>query len=71
MSENEIVRIAAGTATDVEIMKNVLDAEGIPCQVVGGTLDAGLGTAIPNSVELWVTKQVEAKAVQALQQYNK
>lgn len=63
---NDVVRVAAGTAAEVNLLKQRLADVGIDAQVVGADLDAGLGTAIPSSVELWVKREDAEKARAAL-----
>jgi hypothetical protein len=51
---NDVVKLASGSFLDIEMYKSELDQAGITCRVVGLNLEASFGTAIPNSVELWV-----------------
>ena len=53
-TQDEIVRIGTGTSETVELWHNALTDNGIESKVVGEDLDGGMGTVIPNSVELWV-----------------
>ena len=51
---NDLVCVRAGLLSQVQLWHDLLRAEGIECRVVGDNLTAGLGTALPGSVELWV-----------------
>lgn len=61
---NDIVRVASGSLIQVEIWHELLGAAGIESRVVGEDLAGGLGTALPNSVELWVHR-ADAEAAEA------
>ena len=69
-SEDEIVRIGTGTSMTVELWHNALKETGIESKVVGEDLDASFGTAIPESVELWVREEDAEKAQTFLQQWE-
>lgn len=51
---DDVVKAATGTLVEMNELAGRLRDAGIPCRVVGDDLTAGLGTAIPGSVELWV-----------------
>ncbi|WP_088256656.1 DUF2007 domain-containing protein [Fimbriiglobus ruber] len=51
---NDIVDVASGSLIQVQSWHDLLRAAGIESRVVGDNLTAGLGTALPGSVELWV-----------------
>jgi hypothetical protein len=53
-NENDIVCVARGSLSQVQIWQNLLRAAGIESRVVGDNLTAGLGTALPGSIELWI-----------------
>lgn len=53
-SQDEVVKIASGDLILMEIFQQALQDAGINSHVVGDNLDASLGTAIPNSIELYV-----------------
>lgn len=63
---DEVVRIAAGPLIDVELWQATLGEAGIESRVVGTELTGGLGTAIQDSIELWVHKGDAEKALAAL-----
>lgn len=58
----DVVRVAAGPLVQVEIWQGLLREAGVVSQVVGADLTAGLGTAIPGSVELWVHRSDATRA---------
>lgn len=51
---DNVVRVAAGEMVVIELYKQELVEEGIDARVLGESLEASFGTAIPRSVELWV-----------------
>ncbi len=51
---NDIVCVANGSLIQVETWHELLQATGIESRIVGDDLTAGLGTALPGSVELWI-----------------
>lgn len=61
-TSDELVRVASGTAMEMELLKQQLVEEGIDVRIEGESLGIGLGTAIPGSVELIVMKPHEARA---------
>lgn len=69
-TQDEIVRIGAGTSETVELWHNALTDNGIESKVVGEDLDGGMGTVIPNSVELWVFEKDAEAAQTFLQQWE-
>ena len=64
--DEEIVMVVSGELVRVEMCKAALQDAGIDAKVVGNELDTGLGTALSGSVELWVSKDDEAKAVEVI-----
>ena len=54
---NGLVRVISGSLVQVQYMHDLLEAAGIKSRVVGDNLTAGLGTALPESVELWVHRE--------------
>jgi hypothetical protein len=62
--ENDIVCVARGSLSQVQIWHDLLRAAGIESRVVGDNLTAGLGTALPGSVELWI-RSADAEAAGA------
>lgn len=51
---NDIVCLTSGSLTQVQILHNLLRTAGIESRVVGDYRTAGLGTAIPGTIELWI-----------------
>jgi hypothetical protein len=51
---NDIVCVSTGTLTEIQARHDALSAVGIESRVVGDHLTAGLGTALPGTLELWV-----------------
>jgi hypothetical protein len=62
----EVVMLASGETVQVELWRVALAGAGIDGRVVGGALDAGLGTGIPASVELWVRREDAERAAAVL-----
>jgi hypothetical protein len=60
----ELERVYTGSFTQVEFMHDLLENAGIESSVVGDNLASGLGTALPDSVELWVHR-ADAEAAKA------
>jgi hypothetical protein len=63
---NDVVRVAAGPMVQVEIWQGLLREAGIVSQVVGDALITMVGTSIPGSIELWVHRSDEARALAVL-----
>jgi hypothetical protein len=64
--ENDIVCVARGSLSQVQTWHDLLRAAGIESRVVGDNLTAGLGTALPGSIELWIHSADAEKAEAAL-----
>jgi hypothetical protein len=64
--ENDIVCLARGSWSQVQTWHDLLRAAGIESRVVGDNLTAGLGTALPGSIELWIHSADAAAAETAL-----
>lgn len=58
--------VSTGTLTEVQTRHGALSAAGIESPVVGDHLTAGLGTALPGTVELWVSRADLRAAMQHL-----
>lgn len=63
---DDLVKIATGQLVQVQAWGDVLQAARIVFRVVGDNLAAGLGTALPGSVELWVRRTDVAAAEAAI-----
>lgn len=61
-NEDEVMRVYSGPLVLVEVYRATLEEAGIQCRVVGTELSAGLGSALPESTELWVRQSDSARA---------
>lgn len=52
--ESDVMRVYAGPLVLVEVSQTALAEAGIECRVVGTELAGGIGSVLPESVELWV-----------------
>ena len=67
MQEEDIVRLKTATnPVEAHLWREVLEAEGIPCRVVGDYLDAGVGDIPGIRAELWVHRGDVERAQAAL-----
>jgi hypothetical protein len=62
----DVVCVATGTLIEIQTRHGALSAAGIESRVVGDHLTAGLGTALPGTVELWVNRDDLRAAMQQL-----
>lgn len=67
---DDVVRVAGGDTVTIELYKQALTEAGVEGRVVGEALTASFGTAIQNSVELWVHRSDEARAKAAIDRYE-
>ncbi len=65
-NSNDVVCVATGTLIEIQTRHGALRAAGIESRVVGDHLTAGLGTALPGTVELWVNRDDLRAAMQQL-----
>jgi hypothetical protein len=68
--EHDVVRVYAGSIVSAELYQQALKEAGIESKVVGLSLLANFGSAIPNSVELWVKSEDAEKAQAAIELYE-
>ena len=68
--EHDVVRVYSGTVVSAELYQQALKEAGIESKVVGLSLTASFGSAIPDSVELWVKSEDAEKAAAAIRQYE-
>jgi hypothetical protein len=54
---NDVVRVYAGPALMVQVHRAALAEAGIASRVVGTELSGSFGSALPESVELWVHRR--------------
>jgi hypothetical protein len=66
----DVVRVYAGSMVTAELYQQALKDAGIESRVVGLSLSASFGTAIPDSVELWVKSEDADKARAAIKLYE-
>jgi hypothetical protein len=59
---NDAVRAATGSLVAIETYQAELKEAGIDSRVVGLDLEAGLGSAMLNSIELWVHRSDAERA---------
>jgi hypothetical protein len=59
---NDVVKVFAGPLVEVESLQEVLSEAGIESKVVGTELTGSFGTALPDSIELWVHQHDAEKA---------
>jgi hypothetical protein len=65
---NDVVRVAVGELVQIELYKQRLAEEGVDARVLGGALEASLGTALSGSVELWVHRSDAARAEEIIRE---
>jgi hypothetical protein len=70
LDPNEVVKVYSGSYVAAEAYQNALEEAGIESKVVGDSLLAGLGSAIPNSIEIWVHQKDAEKALAAITRYE-
>jgi hypothetical protein len=68
--EHDVVKIYTGTVVTAELYQQALKEAGVESKVVGLSLTASFGTAIPDSVELWVKSEDAEKANAAIKRYE-
>ena len=59
---DDLVKVRVGALVQVQAWGDLLQAVGIEFRVVGDNLTAGLGAALPDSIELWVHRTDAAGA---------
>jgi hypothetical protein len=59
---NDVVRAATGSLVAIETYQAEMREAGIDSKVVGLDLEAGVGTALLNSIEIWVHRSDAEKA---------
>lgn len=64
---HDVVRVASGEMVTIEMYQQALTEAGIESKVVGEALGASFGSAIPNSIELWVREEDAEKARSAIE----
>ncbi len=69
--EHDVVKLYAGPVVTVELYQQALTEAGIASNVVGLNLSAGFGSALPDSVELWVKSEDAEKAKATIELYER
>ena len=69
-NEGDVGRVYSGSVVTAELYQQALKDAGIDSKVVGLSLTASFGSAIPDSVELWVKSEDAEKAAEAIRQYE-
>lgn len=59
---DDVVKAATGTLVEMNELAGRFREANIAFRIVGDDLTAGLGTAIPGSVEIWVLRADQARA---------
>lgn len=69
MSEqhDDVVKVASGDMVHIEIYQQTLGDAGIQSRIVGDDLEASFGSAIPNSIELYVKEEDFERAEKLLE----
>jgi hypothetical protein len=68
--EHDVVKVYVGSMVSAELYQQALTDAGIESRVVGLDLTASIGTAIPDTVELWVRSEDAEKAHDALTRFE-
>ena len=66
----DVVKVYSGSMVSAELYQQALKEAGIESRVVGLSLTASFGSAIPDSVELWVKSEDADKATAAIKQFE-
>lgn len=68
--EPDIVKVYSGPMVTVELYQQALKEAGIESKVVGLSLSASIGSALPDTVELLVKSEDAEKAKAAIEEYE-
>lgn len=68
--EHDVVKVYTGDVVTAELYQQALKEAGIDSNVVGLSLTASFGSALNNSVELWVKSEDAEKAEAAIKLYE-
>jgi len=66
-SHEDVVRIASGGLVQIEMYQQALGDAGIESRVVGDDLEGSLGSALQNSIELYVKQADFVRAEKLLE----
>jgi hypothetical protein len=64
--DDEVVKVATGELVDIEMSQQALAEEGIESRVVGQNLDASFGSALMESMELYVRESDAERALEII-----
>ncbi len=67
---HDIVKVASGEIVQIQLYQQVVSEAGIESKVVGLALEASFGSALSNSIELWVHQMDAEKAIAAIRLYE-
>ena len=68
--DEDVVKVYSGSMVSAELYQQALKEASIESQVVGLSLAASFGSAIPDSVELWVKSEDADKATAAITRFE-
>jgi hypothetical protein len=68
--DENVVKVYSGSMVTAELYQQALNDAGIESKVVGLDLSAGIGSALPNAVELWVKSEDAEKAAAAIKLFE-
>jgi hypothetical protein len=68
--EGDVGRVYSGPVVSAELYQQALRDAGIDSKVVGLSLTASFGSAIPDSVELWVKSEDAEKAAAVIRRFE-
>lgn len=67
---HDVVKVASGEIVQIQMYQQALTEAGIESKVVGLALEASFGSALSNSIELWVNQADAEKAIAAIRLYE-
>ncbi len=67
---NDVVKVYSGPLVMVEEYQQALSEAGIDSRVVGTSLTASIGSALPDSIELWVHQGDLEKAIATIRMFE-
>ncbi len=69
-NEHDVVRVYSGPVVSIELYQQALKEVGIESKVVGLDLSSSFGSAMANSVELWVKGEDADRSIAAIRQFE-
>jgi hypothetical protein len=67
---HDVIRVAAADLVTIELYQQALTEVGITSKVVGTSLGAGVGTALQNTIEVWVNAADTEAAEGVIREYE-